>query len=72
MSTMTAPPRPREMNRLPADTARVPFRKSTRALSAIRTSDARSGSRGLTFDHGVVAVGGDDVNGTADQLNGGR
>ena len=34
--------------RLPAVTVSVPFVKSTRALSATRTSDARLGSRGLT------------------------
>ncbi len=44
----TAPPRPSEMKRRPAETVSVPFRNSTRALSATRTSEARFGSRGLT------------------------
>ena len=60
MSTVTAPPRPSEMNRRPADTVSVPLWKSTRARSATLTSEARLGSRGLTCTTVSLAVGGDE------------
>ncbi len=61
MSMLTAPPRPREMNFLPAETSRVPFRNSTRAPSAALTSEARFESRGLTSTTVVIAVRRDDM-----------
>ena len=68
---MTAPPRPRETNRLPAETVEGAVSEVDTRLFGYPDIGGPVRIPRANLDHGVVAVSRDDVDGTGDQLDGG-